>query len=519
VEFHILDYRLGEIVHQLADKKPYGIFIEMDFTKCKCQDLIKEIVFLKSQVLGKMVPLMGVFPDEQIFKANEVLLVSGICFSFIKGGDLKNFCFDSYSIIFDRQMNFPEYATSRKLSYNYVLGLLSSLVYVDEKYFGLDVDCELPDCEIALDLKLFENLTRELYQYNNYKDVPWRYPMLGHYQVNIPFSTGWDSDEASVILQDTFDTWIEFSRDKFEFDVNHLLLLSGPTPIIQALFKESLKRPFHVTSRLVSDIYELEAIVEFTRPCIILVDFSSAAGLWKSGPDIGEMMGQMGKLIGELENYHPYVLCYNSSITSQALIKVMYYSYVVCMQSNISDKLLDKLLSSYCEKKAESLKKAKTYFFAPNDGQRLIEIKLPIIITSISENQITFFSHATLPMYSILSLNLPCRLYLTLIPPRRDLERRSNNHHYQGIIHGIGEKDLEILRIFVNQLIYQKIPEYTKVEVNKALQRKTLEATDIDANPVLKQEEKQIKQTKAQEKVEASNIISRTRRFKGKSKL
>ena len=74
------------------------------------------------------------------------------------------------------------------------------------------------------------------------------------------------------------------------------------------------------------------------------------------------------------------------------------------------------------------------------------------------------FRSKEIPFYSILKIDQPKELYLTIIPPFRDLKFKEGHHHYMGIIMGHEESDLELLRRFVNQIIFKKPTEFKYIE-------------------------------------------------------
>ena len=101
-----------------------------------------------------------------------------------------------------------------------------------------------------------------------------------------------------------------------------------------------------------------------------------------------------------------------------------------------------------------------TKYLIPPDERTLFNIHNKIVLTSISENKVTFLFAGTLKDFATLRIPDPLNIYVTVIPSNLPTEGVPAGHnHYTGLISNTSEKEKMELRKLVNLLIKLNLDE------------------------------------------------------------
>jgi hypothetical protein len=181
-------------------------------------------------------------------------------------------------------------------------------------------------------------------------------------------------------------------------------------------------------------------------------------------------LNSVAELIQELSNiegYTPFIKIFNCSTPTQEIRDKLQYPNIL----SSDDDMAISLLLGMCElfsKKRETLDATtndplitneETPFnvYALNPISRVV-FNIPIAITSISENEITFLSDQELPVRGVLNLDVGNAKFYITIAPQQDppLQSIDDKHHYLGFINGVTTIDLQEIRQYVNSLFLEE---------------------------------------------------------------
>lgn len=198
------------------------------------------------------------------------------------------------------------------------------------------------------------------------------------------------------------------------------------------------------------------------------------------------------QLVKEMENYSPIIVIFRSYFqSSKALQESFQYPMLVTHSENLNIQVclnLAKIYESKQEEKMDKLIRDKVAAMKAKDPQkyrRLTEddfkekkffikksnplsygsIKLPIILSTMTESELTFKTELHLPMKTY-RLDNPLSLSIHLVPidGGRDFLEERGLRTYRGIIHSISETDKKTLRQLVNEVFFEPLKEKREKE-------------------------------------------------------
>jgi hypothetical protein len=160
--------------------------------------------------------------------------------------------------------------------------------------------------------------------------------------------------------------------------------------------------------------------------------------------------------IRSIANYNPFVLVFNQSSRSQAYRKAYNYDKIIVNKKPFELDYLAMLMDEY---QSHSKASDEVKYLKPPDKNTTVEINSHIILTSISENIVTFLFEGELPPYSTFKVSDPLNIYITVVPNETALETKPNYSYYHGFISNTNEEDKMKLRKLVNILIKAELAE------------------------------------------------------------
>ncbi|MAE59635.1 MAG: hypothetical protein CME69_12295 [Halobacteriovorax sp.] len=228
-----------------------------------------------------------------------------------------------------------------------------------------------------------------------------------------------------------------------------LLLVQDGLEVLQQMEQSLSELPYLI--RYQTSFRKNMKVVSNFRPHLIGVEFGEKIN------DIKELI----KLIKEIEDYDPVINIFNTDLSGASLREELDYKFIMTHQSSINLELLLNMLEIY-DKKYGNFDPATAdplvdegespfLVYALNPMSR-IKLHLDIVLTSISEHEITFLCSEELPERGVLILEDPIKMYVTIQKPVEKLENERGMNHYFGLINGITTLELQKLRQHVNDM-------------------------------------------------------------------
>lgn len=502
-----LSHSLEEPLSICLDISPLIIFL--DFTSFTCWDLyIRQTCFIKRTTRFKPVLFVGLFKDEEELKKNDFIFASGIQFSFIKGGENQSLFRDSLYIAFDEKISYPNYAVAKGLLQTITAGICSAVTEIHPGGMTIETDLELGQSQLSIVQKLFPDLVK--IEAINDPEIALRYPMLSSIESLFPVADPWEDDTESSILPETVETWIDLHKEHLVDKRDSVFIVDSTFSIFKDAFKIDNESQLHTL--YFETLADTRGFLEKVRPPLIFIDINEQ----DEEPNSLLQAEKLLELIRNQESYLPILILSNMATSSSALQKFFNYNFVICLPDRLVGGMIEKFSDLYLKKKLNK-SKSFTYTLSPSSNLRTLDVNFEITVIRLTEHEIIFKSDVPLPMFTVLHFIHPVEFYATLVPHFLDNAESRDERIRIGLIHGVSEKKLELLRQFVNLLIVKPTLDFK---------------TDIKTHLIPVKEEKK-DETKSEKKEDVfleleipkkvdkvmNEIPKRKVRFQGKSKL
>ena len=255
---------------------------------------------------------------------------------------------------------------------------------------------------------------------------------------------------------------------------------------MQGLFDASLNYPFYLEFRMAADHSSMQEELACKKPHLIFYDLGEAA---QEGDSDLPGLSLLVQYIKNVDGYRPIVVVMGSPSKSDALRKLFSYEKIMSFANKFEVDIFCKLAESFIQKK-KLVHSQEHFFIKYSDSRGIFDVKSEVEVSSLTEHEITFRCPQELPMFTVVHLVLPVECYATIIPPLWELPG-GNLNHYMAILHTVTQDDLQSLRIFVNQIIYEPFEEdFTQETVDAIYSRKKKVVEDDSCSGDVKTAEK-----------------------------
>lgn len=204
------------------------------------------------------------------------------------------------------------------------------------------------------------------------------------------------------------------------------------------------------------------------------------------------------KVIKTIQDFQPFIIVFNSEgHNTEKLQNVLNYKQIMAHSESMTPELVHKMAGMLESKLNESVEEYEvpTVFLDKDHPSSYAELELDIQIVACSENDIYFNCPVQLASRSIIRVNLPAPMYVSVATAPKSSRIGSD---YYGVIHGIGEEERKELRRFINSVFFREkeaAKEAEREEVEKSKQA-AIDKKSAD-------EQKAAEEQKAQEKAKA----------------
>jgi len=501
-EFTDINHFLKEINSSPIPNIIIMSFCDLDFSTDIYHEYISTI---KGYDAFSSSPLVGIFKNIKCLNEKSSLFGTGVNYAHILGNDMKQFFANIYYLSFEDESFNRRYATAKGFSIEHKLQALVYISQISEESLIIDSDINSKDESVSAEINLFEDFKTD------------NLPIIESFQkgkvfntfhsdlLKIPFSSEWDEKDNNLQV-DTYETWLSMNDDirssrneNILFYTKSLSVLSMTCVLLakHSSINISTRQSFNPDDK---ELYKLKA-------SIIFFHLSNE-----------ESYNELDVLINELSytksSYSPIVVIFNTKSSSDALKKVYNYNTLLATDKEPNAEDLNDMLNLVKNKEGTN-----SFHLPKNDVRLVAKYNIDAMITSITENEITFKSYIEIPMYSILKLSIPIEMYLLVIPPFRSLSSLPGGHHYQSLIMGISDARSTYLRKYVNTLISKKPEEWIHLDFDENTPN-TQSENDKRAEQIPARENDVEKEKKEVAKEQVKSNLSIRERSKGlKSKL
>ena len=471
-ETQMKTYESGALIDSLTQTCFNIVFI--DFTTLNDRkSLFEELIFIKKVNKFKSILFGALLSDTSNVREQLLLYSSGFQLGYVKGADVEDFLADSFYIGLAEKMPMPTYAKARKINKELRVAGCSTLTSISIQNLKVESDIESDSDHLELEIPLFKDLERVEFKVKSHSTSRYVNLMTDNYVIEYPYVGPWDEVSIDTIQEETVESWLELNSERLVEKQYFLWVLSNRTEIYRSLLESMYSLPFFIEANDKIDFETIKPDLMLKRPPLIFMD------LEEDGPTDIDSVSELVNNLRGLEQYKPVIVVLNNPSSASALQKVYGYDNIVCIPQPLSVDIFKLFVKTFLDKSKRPAV-LDGLFFAASDPIRAIDVFLNVIVTSLSEHEITFLTKADLPMFTVLHLNLPIECFVTIIPSYFELEKSFTGKHYMGIIHGISEESKQSLRKLVNQMIYQPIKDFSYETIHALLIQKVIEEKEVE---------------------------------------
>jgi hypothetical protein len=500
-----IEYTSNEILEVSIKESPHIVFI--DFTTTEYSEAIfEEISFMKKISKFRSILFAGLIENEDSLPRLRHLYSSGFQLTLIKGDELDNFISDSFYIAFGDRLASSQFAKADDMNLNAEIGLCSSITKITAEHFYIETDLSISmgEEQLTFDLGILRDLEATKFNIEKHSCNSSHYPLTDTYMMNFPFAGPWDEVTTETVQKETVETWIDLNKDKLIQKSDAIKIITDNFGIYSSLLESSSKLPLIVDVSNVFNFNTLKDDLLFKKYPLIFIDLN------EDTPNDMDSIGELINVLNSIQNYKPILVTLNNPSKAEALQKVYGYKNIVAISKELSIDMFILFINKFIEKADYEKNRLDNLCFKYSDMQRTVDVKTEILLTSLTEHEITFVSNDDLPMFTVLEFNLPVHFFITIIPPFDDLGLSLSGTRYMGLVNGVSEEDKQIIRKFINQIIFKPLTDFTEESVLNVLEQK-VEKKEVEV------EKKEIEQSN-EHKIVIDKSFKRPE-IKGRSKL
>ncbi|HXH75349.1 MAG TPA: hypothetical protein VNJ08_10315 [Bacteriovoracaceae bacterium] len=432
----------GVLLERTFELRPQIIIVDTAFVAYLSEELrqIKMLSGYKSTVF------VGYCKDALEAKEGETLLVSGMHLYHMKDADFETFIRDCFDMAFSDESKRYDFARAMGLEIPLDISFLSSLTSVCSDSFCLETDLDISE-EIFVQVPMSADETLVSVRVKDKLEGRFTAPFTKSYHMNFTFPGPWDEVTENSLSPERVETWIGLRKDKFDPRSQKIAIFSRDEKLIRGLSMSSGSCWYQVYS----SSEDVRSSLLFSLPGIVFFDLQNDDGVNL------EALEEILRVLQEMTT-PPMVTVFGSKSESAPLKKLFGYEFLISYSGKLELQMFQAMEKKFLEKYKQD---NEEYFLAPADPEKVIKIRKKVILTSITERDLTFIMEDSIPYFSVACIDLPCPAYVTIVPAEGQLPPSKQGTHYRGIIHGLDDEKLTRLRKIVNQMIYHPLKELT----------------------------------------------------------
>jgi hypothetical protein len=424
-------------------------------------DFLNLLLLLKSHSKIKKTRIVALFPDKNGLDKYGDIYSFGIDYGFIVSEEKDRILSDLEYILNPADSSPIQYALAKNLHIPARVTFLSKISHLTKENIYI---------ETSLPLKINQELEAQLNIHNEVNLKNFKVSKLNSFlprsyfpytaQLKIIFN------QQGLKLKSEKDITSEKDFQKFYKKLQHNVFnRNDPALILDHRLETfvSLIGEMNVNSQFikVSNTYQnIEAQFKTFKPQIICYQMQQESDDMADDDRLRingiVTFNLMLNHIRSIANYNPFVLVFNQSSRSQAYRKAYNYDKIIVNKKPFELDYLAMLMDEY---QSHSKASDEVKYLKPPDKNTTVEINSHIILTSISENIVTFLFEGELPPYSTFKVSDPLNIYITVVPNETALETKPNYSYDHGFISNTNEEDKMKLRKLVNILIKAELAE------------------------------------------------------------
>lgn len=427
-------------------------FIITDFSASKLNSRLmsslKHIIHLKKSHIHRSIPIIALFEDKEILHNHLVLYQSGINYFHIIGDDFNLFFGNIYYLIYEDESFSMKLARALRLQINFKFNHLLYIRSLNSFQMNVESDINLEESFQARVSKSFDGkkLEFEVSEQNPSSEIV---PSLFSYDIDYVFSQGWDSEVEGneSILEDDFNSWYSLLESDKVLTKNELLVVEFYSLRPAWAFKMITNCDLQdFEYRFFNDFSESE-VMGYKEPNFIVYEVLC-----------DEDLDNLDILLNYYSNnvFKPVILIKNHPSKTAALQKMYAYDSLMVYNNKLELTEFNQMISMV-RRHTKFNFNSSNFPIIENDFHLYYELE--VVITSLTENEITFKTNIEIPFFTHLHLSdNDLDVFVVVVPSYIPLSPNVDGFHYLGLINSCTEKDRQSLRKIVKSFM-DHLPE------------------------------------------------------------
>ncbi len=401
---------------------------------------------------------VAIFESKEHRNKYSFLFSLGFNVGVIKTDDLSLYNDFSY-IVGSPNFIFTPYATARFDLIKYMGKVQIDIQSLTDSYLFVSSDIPIEEWQEDIVFKIFDDYNVTYYDQIRLEGGCVFSDYLYSYAMMFPYAGPNEELTDDSLFPEMIETWMDLNKSRMIIHQGAAMIISVDINYVQVA--QSLSEKYDMDLFYYRYVDEDENPIVEILPDIIIVDIRQ---MEESGTSIKKIV----ETIESVEAYQPMLITFGNLSTSEATQKAFSYFNILAVKEDICSKFIDQLVGVY--KKSGKVSSCESVTrFKLTDPRRVGKLDLPIEVTSISEQFITFASRVEIPFFTNIFFDQPCDIVAIIVPAFKELEAMPGRKHYMALIHSYGHGEKQKLRRFVNQCIFNPPDEfvYKDIEIEK----------------------------------------------------
>ena len=480
--------RSNDLFIQIYEAKAQVVFIDFEYEPKTMMELAK---LLNRNNEMRLLSLTGLYSVNQDLSIIDMGVAASIRLNHIKSSiEFEDTVYDAVSLLDVNLAEPPEYVRSEK---ELVFEILQPLRigYIEENRFHVETNSYLEEGQIVdvHDHPLMKIMpstkvyVEKFYEKNLYYNRRFGYDLEFIYIDNDFFAAtneNWklykslkdspegleklDPEKQDEVLKDMkarkekyseikylIDRWMKDKESKRFSKRLKIMIVDETLNILRSLDKANIKVPYSINfqTMLLSDFYQIKR----SMPHLIAMKVSESNTI--------ETLEEMIKKIKSIEDYHPFILLFNSEASTDELRKKVDFKQLMARkEEEIEIQTLVAMARALDDKlDISSTDGSARVFFKSNEPESFMYLKKFVKIYKMTESELYLYSQTPIPLWTVFKVHRPVNVLLTIVPHLEKSGFANQEGYYRCLINGTGEAEKAALRRVINSTLKEEEQE------------------------------------------------------------
>jgi len=243
-------------------------------------------------------------------------------------------------------------------------------------------------------------------------------------------------------IKNSIDTWMEQNIGATQPKKLKIMVVDETLNIFNAMKSSVEEFPYSINFQtiLLGEYYQILR----SMPHLLVFRFSEN--------NTEEVLKAICVKIDTIEKYRPYLLVFNSVLSSTEIQKQFGYPNVLAYNQEVKMKNI-KDMAIVLDKKLHISESENKVFFRSSAPESTMFIKLNAKVTAMTESIMYIKTKFEIPMWTVFALRSPIPVLLTVVPHKEGGEFSSEENVYRCLINGVGEQEKSKIRMLINSTL------------------------------------------------------------------